>query len=239
MPSASKRLAARGAHRPEVAQRDLRAPAQLDREHGIGRPRVQRPCATLRRPARAQHQVGSSRRRPDRATSGRSRGSKEASQSMKHTTSELRRAEPGEARRAEPRRALDHHPRAQLRRQRTRAVGRAVVDHERRVAVRHPLEHPRQRLTLVQDRQDHVGHERGRYSLAASMPGADPRHRRRRLHRLPRRRRPARARPRGPRSWTRCSTPRTANARPTSTSARTSSRPTCAIRTRSPRRWTA
>ena len=85
---------------------------------------------------------------------------------MKHTISLVAAVSPAKHAAPNPGVRLGHHPRAERGGELARAVRGAVVDDQRRVAVGHPLEHPRERVALVEDRQDHVGHAAGRYSLA-------------------------------------------------------------------------
>ena len=86
-----QRLAAGGAHRPEVGEPDAGAPAQLEREHGVGGAGVQRPAPRRGRAPGAEHEVGRRPRATGSATRGSSRGSNDASQSMKQTTSAVAR----------------------------------------------------------------------------------------------------------------------------------------------------
>ena len=90
-----------------------------------------------------------------------SRGSNDASQSMKQTMSARGGAQAGEAGRAEARLRLVHDARAERRGELARAVGRAVVDDDRVVAGGHALEHPGQGVALVEHGQDDFGHRRG------------------------------------------------------------------------------
>jgi hypothetical protein len=55
---------------------------------------------------------------------------------------------------------LVHDLRAELRGERARAVGGAVVDHDRHVAGRHRAEYPGQGLALVEDGEDDGDHVR-------------------------------------------------------------------------------
>ena len=113
MPSASSASRRRGAHRARgrVSAHAAAAP-QLEGQRAVGQPGVQRPRAARPR-ARAEHEVGAPAERPGRPRAGRSAGSSEPSQSMKHTTSRARPPQPGEAGGAEAAHRLDDDLRAE------------------------------------------------------------------------------------------------------------------------------
>src|SRR5207244_1748339 len=62
--------------------------------------------------------------------------------------------------RTEPEAGFGYDRRSELPGELCRLVGGAVVGDDRAVARGHPAEHPRQRLRLVEHREDDVGHER-------------------------------------------------------------------------------
>ena len=138
--------------------------------------------APARRRARAggAPSIRSARRRraPDRPPPGSSRGSSEPSQSMKQTTSASAALRPAKQAAPKPRRGSLTTRAPSSRGELRRAVGRAVVGHERAVALRHPLEHPRQGLGLVEHGEDHVDHRPARL-LEAPGAGRGPPERRR------------------------------------------------------------
>ena len=148
-PSSASRPAARIG--PRSVRRTPVAPAQLERERAVRDPAVQRAAAT----AGAEHEVGG-------AATHRLRDERQLTRVERrvavHEADDVtpRGPQPGEARGAEAGLRLEHHARAERGGELARAVGRPVVDHDRLVAGRHALQHPRQRLTLVQDRKDHV-----------------------------------------------------------------------------------
>ena len=86
---------------------------------------------------------------------------------MKHTTSSSAAVSPAKHAAPNPGAGSTHHARSQRRGQLPGAVGRAVVDHDRRVAGGHALEHPGDRFALVEHGQDDVGHGPRRCSLRA------------------------------------------------------------------------
>ncbi len=83
------------------------------------------------------------------------------------------RGEPGEARGTEPATGLDNDLGAELTSDGRGSVGRAVVDHDRSEAGRHPLEDARQRGGLVEHREHQVGHgSYGSHGAGRSAPRA-------------------------------------------------------------------
>ena len=194
---AEQRLAAGGAHRAEVAQRDAGAPPQLDREHAGWRARA---CSGHAPRARARARRARGRAAPastGSATRGSSRGSSEPSQSMKQTTSPRAAHSPAKHAAPKPRRGScttcapepggelapsRRSSRCRRRSARSRAGMRASTHGQRRA--------------LVEHRKDHVGARAVevralRILRRGSSVAHDPRHRRRGLHRLARRRRAA------------------------------------------------
>ena len=89
---------------------------------------------------------------------GKMAGSRDPSQSMKQTMSVALAMSPAQQAAPNPRTGSVITTGSESLRAVRRAVGGPVVDHERRIAVRHPRQHPRQRLGLVEDGQDHIGH---------------------------------------------------------------------------------
>ena len=153
--SASRR---RGAHRPEVAQRDAACGGAAQREHAVGDARVGRPRAAAR------------------ARGRRARGRRPAATGLEHARQVARversvavhEADDGRARRPAARRS-----------RRRRSPGDGLGDHARRRGAaamspepsveplsttigskpaRHALEDPRERGGLVEDGEDDVGH---------------------------------------------------------------------------------
>ena len=167
MPSASSALAPRGAHRPEVASARRRVRRRSSQaSSAVGR--AARAAARRRGRAGAAPSTRSASPARDRVGDQRQLAADRAtpSQSMKQTTSARRRAQPGEAGGAEARAAArDHDSAPSARGERRRAVGRAVVDDDRRVAGGHPLEHPGQRVAL---RRARGGRRRRRMARIAS-----------------------------------------------------------------------
>ena len=154
---------------------------------------------------------------------------------MKHTTSSAAAVSPAKQAAPKPGHRLDAPParratpRARPSRRSSRCRPRSA--RSRRASARAP--------TGSASRSFRTGRITSGTGRTLACARRDPRHRRRRLHRLARRRRPAGAGPRGARSSTCCSTPRTASGPTTSTRAPSSSRATCATRTPSRARWTA
>ena len=146
-------------HRSEVAERQARAPAHLRHEHPVGEPRVQRPRPATR-PAGAQHEVQRAAGHHRAAHRGeitrieRSVGVHEA-----HHVA-LGGLQAGPARGSETAHGLGDRSGTVRLGHHCRSISRPVVDHQRRVAGRHPAEDPRQRLHLVEDGHDHVRHAR-------------------------------------------------------------------------------
>jgi hypothetical protein len=123
---------------------------------------MRRPCAAGRGAAGAEDEAGLAgehRRRHAREVARVERGV------AVHEADDLgaRGGQAREAGRAEPGHRLADDLGAELCGQLARAVGRPVVDHDRCVAVGHPLEHPRQCRALVEDGEDDVRHGLRRY----------------------------------------------------------------------------
>ena len=135
-----QRLAAGGAHRPEVGQPRAGAAAQLQREHAVG----DRARAAARR--RGARRARGRRRPPRTGPATRGQLARVERRVAVHEADDLgarRRAGRRSRPRRSPRTRLVHDPGAELRGQRARAVGRAVVDHDRRVAGGHARRAPR------------------------------------------------------------------------------------------------
>ena len=159
-----ERRAAASRRAARIGPMSVSVPARrrtISAERPVGDPGVQRPGAGLGDP-----RLPSTRSASPAATgvgdrSAARAGSSEPSQSMKQTTSERGRRQAGEAGGAEAAARLGRRP--ALRASRAiarRAVGRAVVDDDRPVAGREAGEHARDRLRLVEHRQDHVDSDR-------------------------------------------------------------------------------
>ena len=148
-PERQQRLAAGGAHRPEVGQPHAAAPPQLERQRAVREPAVERAGAA----AGAEHEVGVAGR--DRLGDPGEVTRVEGGVAV-HEADDVgaRRRQAGEAGGAEARPRLEHHPGAERGGQRARPVGRPVVDHDRLVAGGHALEHPGEGLALVEDGKD-------------------------------------------------------------------------------------
>ena len=148
IPSRSSPSRSSGAHRPAIADLETGTAPDLPRDGPVPQTGVHRPGAGFRTPL-AQHQVldpGGHRLGDPRKLSwveGRV---------TVHEADDVgrRRLEAGLARGAEARPRLTHHLGAQRGRTFGRTVGRPVVDHDRVVTERHPLQHPRDRCELVQ-----------------------------------------------------------------------------------------
>ena len=136
---------------------------------------------------------------------------------MKHTTSLSAARQPGEAGRAEARRAARPRP---ARRATRRARPSRRSSRCRRRAARSPagIRSSTHGIASRSLRTGRMTSGTGADAVAWPRP-ADPRHRRRRLHRLAHRRRAAGRGPRGPRARRAAATPRTASGPTTSTRA--------------------
>src|SRR5829696_4962271 len=164
-----QRLAARGAHRAEVAQAHAGPAAQLEREGRVGDPGVQRPDRVRSGAAGAEHEVRGPGR--DRVDDARELARVERRVAV-HEADDVGvgGAQAREAGRAEARLRLVHDAGAERRGELARAVARAVVDDDRVVAAGHALEHPGQGVALVEHRQDDLGHGPALPAIAVPTP---------------------------------------------------------------------
>ena len=157
-----------GAHRPEVVEREVQPPPELEGQDAVGEAGVARPRAPGR-PAGRQHEIGVTPK--DRIGDLRELPRIEGAVGI-HEAHDVRAGgdETGPTGRPEAAARLAHHERTARGSDRGGPVGGAVVDDDRPVAGRQRREQRGQGALLVERRQDHVDGHR-----STSVAGRDRR----------------------------------------------------------------